>query len=346
MKVLKKSLCVVLALTMMLYGVACSDNKQSTAQSTASATSTAQSTTSTEQDTASTSQSTEQDSQSNIETEFSMDKFVLANSTDKVVEPGSGKAVMVSVSNYNLGASEDGETEYEITSADDSFIYRWVDEDGTVKWYRENSASIAKAYAEISPDGVGVRFEMDADGNKTQTVYTDGFPVSFVYKRLNILNNADVISGPIKIDAEAAKDTNFADALDGATYKVPVQQGENIYNVYMDGDMKVIAAFIEDSFGCKQSNIVSIVDEPNVVDFLAEFGEFDSVDCNITLNGTDLPVKLYNNIDTMITNYTTEAKITAGAEVKLKSGELSLEIKDSELFKLDGANNFTVVTEE
>lgn len=278
--------------------------------------------------------------------DFSMSDMMAANSTFNLVEGGSGKAVLTNMKQYvvdeeTLKATD--EVEYE------SDIYRWIDEDGSIHWYRDTHGVGTDSYVVLDSTGVGYRLDKSTDGTLKTLVLTDGATYQEAYTTLNSLYGSDAITAPYAIESEAAdgteetEETVYSEVVADATYIAPVQQDGTMYDIYIDDNMVVKAAVIENSLGCIEVDTVSIVDVPTTTVFDDITADEEKAEFKFTVDGTEYTMELYKGYPMTIYTASDDAMITAASEVVLDDSTETLDLQSGVTFTVKDANSFVIV---
>lgn len=256
-------------------------------------------------------------------TDFNMDDLLYVNSAAYQTTPGDGTAFCASMTRYNYipqpgSGAPSGEVEEDPFY--DASIYTWYDADGTLHWYRDGKGTVGSTVIEIDPNGdCGILYAARLDGSTARGYY----PTKEAIQRVLESNGQNTfLSSYTSASASSYSpdtSTNFyqdyAQYLDGATYKGYVSGDNGQMDLYIDDNMNVVSMLYQLFGGAQnargyfpvldfytQEVTASIPDTSAVTD---KFASYDTVTCTVvTDDGTyEMPMSagctsyltLYNN---------------------------------------------------
>lgn len=367
MKKLQKAITLGLAGTMALSLAACGNTASSAAESesvsatpaaTAEPTATPEPTTTPEPEVEITSVADIPWVKSHDPADFTVEDLFLANSASLLAPTGSGKALKVDVTQYEVSLPEGGGNAR--MNTEPSYVasfYNWFDEEGALNWIRDSLPYANNAYNHVVLDGdYGYSLGWDENGLTNGSIYTETSYQKSVCDVFYPLYTMDTIAFN-SVDAFSLEESTkngmnelylpYGEQLGQATYRVFLSDSQGSqYEVYIDDNMAVKAILSTSNFGVHMAALPTIVDAaevPQLPDFSDKF-----VDCTIIENGKEYTVSMLSGGATnyIRTNPSTdvdmpEATITSDTEVTTEDGATTT-IPNATGFTISGPTTFTV----
>lgn len=243
-----------------------------------------------------------------------LDEIEEANRVYNIVQAGSNKAVHIKIETDNKSQNSD--------------IYSWVDSKGFIHQYTNGSK---ESYTVINKDGIAYQYSWDNKGKTETNIITDGASYYENNSSLYFMYNSEMLD-----ELSEVKDTE-------AKYKTRIKQSEKVYELYLDSKLKIKACILDESQGYRESSTVEIVDVPSMDSFKQAFNNESTLKCNFKVDGADNIVDIYGGDTIKITTTNDNAMITAGAEVNVKDGSETLDLKSGSPFILKEDNNFVII---
>lgn len=289
--------------------------------------------------------------------DFTLEDLFLANCASSLAPAGSGKALKVSVSQYEVSLPEGGGNARMET--DPSYVgtfYSWFDEDGALNWLRDSLPYANNAYNHVDLNGdYGYSLGWDQNGPASRSIYTETSYQKSVcdvfYPLYTLQAGNSVWVDEFSLEESMQDGMNemylpYQEQLGQATYRVILNDDQgSSYEVYLDDNMVVKAILATSNFGVHMAALPTLVDAtevPQIPDYSA-----DVVDCTIIENGKEYTVPMLSNA----TNYIRtnpdpdtdmpDASITSDIEVTTEDGATT-SISNGAGFTISGPTTFTV----
>lgn len=369
-KATSKALIVGLAAAMALGSVACADKNASSTDSTSSSSSSAAvsessskteptssssssssaASSSTEQPTADTVPSPDLEGAYTAETEqlawvkshnssdFSLDDLKKANTTQSLVQAGSGKVAVTSRKIFKANAANDGLGEL-IFHTD---FYRWIDEDGAIHWFRDTHGYDFESYVIIYPNGLAYRYNWKGSDPASYIVYANPESVVGAYSMCPVFETAVWADGTAVEEYDGSADPKYTQGAEYVTQILSDSQSGEQLNVYMSANMQMLSMLNTTAWGSSDFTTQRIVDElPDLSARLQVFENIGMIDSKMVINGVEYDVKLADKIQNMIMTGTDNATITSETPVYL-DGEDTTTLTNGGRFLISGENVYTV----
>lgn len=289
--------------------------------------------------------------------DFTVEDLFLANCASTLTPAGSGKALKVSVSQYEVSLPEGGgNARMETDPYYVGTFYSWFDEEGALNWLRDSLPYANNAYNRVDLDGdYGYSLGWNENGPTSRSLYTETSYQESVcdvfYPLYTLQAGSTVRVEEFSLEEWTQSGMNemylpYQEQLSQATYRATLSDDQgSSYEVYMDDNMVVKAILSTSNFGVHMAALPTVVDAtevPQLPDYSANV-----VDCTIIENGKEYTVPMLSGA----TNYirtnpdpdtdVPDASITSDVEVTTEEGAAT-SIPNATGFTISGPTTFTV----